>query len=65
MQQKMEVGAEALKATPPVTVASLTIAGVSLNDLVLLATLAYIVLQASFLLYRWWRMHTGQGGDGD
>jgi hypothetical protein len=65
MQQKIDVAAEALKATPPVTVASATLAGVSLNDVVLLATLIYIVLQASFLLYRWWRMHTGQGGDGD
>lgn len=65
MQHKTDIAAEALKATPPVTVASATLAGATLNDIVLIATLIYIVLQASFLLYRWWRVHTGRGGDGD
>lgn len=63
MQHKADVASEAFKAAPPVTVASLSFAGVSLNDLVLVATLIYIVLQASFLLYRWYRIHTGQATD--
>lgn len=65
MQHKVDIASEAVKAAPPVTIAGLTVAGVSLNDLVLLATLIYLVLQASFLLYKWWRLHTGRGGDGD
>lgn len=57
---KSDAAAEAIKATPPVTVAGATLAGMSLNDMVLIATLIYIMLQASFLLYRWWRLHTGK-----
>jgi hypothetical protein len=60
MQSKSDLIAEAAKSAPPVTVAGLTVAGVSLNDLVLIATLFYIVLQAGFLLYRWVRVHNGQ-----
>jgi hypothetical protein len=60
MQSKSDLAAEAVKSAPPVTVAGLTVAGVSLNDLVLIATLGYIVLQAGFLLYRWVRVHNGQ-----
>lgn len=63
MQHKIDLAAEAAKAAPPVTVAGLTVAGVSLNDLVLIATLVYIALQASFLMYRWWRMHNGRPFD--
>lgn len=59
MQNKSDLAAEAVKSAPPVTVAGLTVAGVSLNDLVLLATLIYITLQAGFLLYRWVRVHNG------
>lgn len=66
VQHKIDVASEAARAAPPVTVAGMGIAGVSLNDLVLIATLAYITLQASFLLYRWWRMHTRrEGADAD
>jgi hypothetical protein len=60
MQTKSDLLAEAANSAPPVTVAGLTVAGVSLNDLVLIATLFYIVLQAGFLLYRWVRVHNGQ-----
>lgn len=60
MQHKADIAAEAVKAAPPVTVAGLTVAGVSLNDVVLLATLVYLVLQISFLGYKWWRVHTGR-----
>mgnify|MGYP003351776840 CR=1 FL=1 len=58
MTQRSELTAEALRAAPPVTVAGATIAGVPLNDLILWATLLYLVLQIGFLLYRWWTMHT-------
>jgi len=58
MSQRSELTAEALRAAPPVTVAGATIAGVPLNDLILWATLLYLVLQIGFLLYRWWQMHT-------
>ena len=58
MSQRSKLTAEALRAAPPVTVAGATIAGVPLNDLILWATLLYLVLQIGFLLYRWWQMHT-------
>jgi hypothetical protein len=63
MQQKSDITTEVAKATPPVTVAGATVAGVQVNDLILWATLAYIVLQIVFLLYRWGRMHFGKGGE--
>lgn len=57
MQQKADIASEAAKATPPVTVAGASFAGVQVNDLILWATLIYIVLQIGFLLYRWQRLH--------
>lgn len=63
MQQKSDVLAEVAKATPPVTVAGATVAGVQVNQMILWATLVYIVLQICFLLYRWGRMHFGKGGE--
>jgi len=57
MQQKADIATEAAKASPPVAVAGATIAGMPINDLVLWATLVYLVLQIGFLLYRWGRMH--------
>jgi len=60
MQQKADIASEAAKAAPPVTVVGATIAGVQVNDLILWATLLYIVLQIGFLLYRWGRMHFGK-----
>jgi hypothetical protein len=63
MQQKSDIAAEVAKATPPVTVAGATVAGVQVNDLILWATLVYIVLQIGFLLYRWGRMHFGKDGE--
>lgn len=59
MQQKADVAAEAAKAAPPITVAGATVAGVQVNDLILWATLLYLVLQIGFLLYRWQRLHFG------
>jgi hypothetical protein len=58
MQQKSDLIAEGAKAAPPVTVVGATVAGVQVNDLILWATLIYLVLQIGFLLYRWHKMHT-------
>jgi hypothetical protein len=57
MQSKTELVAEAIKATPPAVVAGMTVAGASLNDIVLVATLVYITLQIGFLLFKWYRLH--------
>jgi hypothetical protein len=38
-------------------VAGATIAGMQVNDMILWATLLYLVLQIGFLLYRWGRLH--------
>lgn len=57
MQQKADIAAETAKAAPPVTVAGASVAGVTINDMILWATLAYLVLQIAFLLYRWQRLH--------
>jgi hypothetical protein len=61
MEQKSDIITEAAKAAPPVTVAGATVAGMQVNDLILWATLIYIVLQIGFLLYRWRRMHISKG----
>lgn len=53
---KSELTTETLKATPPITVAGLSVAGVSLNDIVLIATLVYVLLQIGFLAHRWYRL---------
>lgn len=63
VEQKSDIVSEVAKATPPVTVAGATVAGVQVNDLILWATLVYIVLQIGFLLYRWGRMHFGKGDE--
>jgi hypothetical protein len=57
--QKSDIAAEAVKAAPPITVAGATVAGVPVNELILWATLVYLVLQIAFLVYRWWRLHKG------
>ena len=60
MQQKADIASEAAKASPPVAVAGATLAGITVNDLILWATLLYLVLQIGFLLYRWGRIHFGR-----
>ena len=53
---KAAVAQESLKAAPPVTVTAVTwMSGLTLNDYVLLATLAYIALQAAYLAWKWVR----------
>ncbi|HEY6612738.1 MAG TPA: hypothetical protein VIZ86_16610 [Pseudomonas sp.] len=42
---------EVVKSAPPVAVSGMTLAGLQLNDLVLIATLAWIFLQAGLALY--------------
>lgn len=51
---KTETISEALKATPPVAVAALT-----LNEWVAVATVVYIIVQAAYLLRKWWREEKG------
>lgn len=63
MQQKADIAAEAAKAAPPVTVAGATVAGVTVHDLILWATLIYLVLQIGFLMYRWQRLHFSRKAD--
>lgn len=60
---RSDIAQEAAKAAPPISVATASLVGMTLHDWVLVATLVYVVLQAGFLLYRWWRMHTGRGGE--
>jgi hypothetical protein len=60
---KSDVAAEAAKATPPITVAGATVAGVQVNDLILWATLIYLVLQIGFLLFRWQRLYFSRRSD--
>lgn len=43
---------EAISSAPPISVAGLTLAGVSLQDWVLIATLGWIGLQAAWFVYR-------------
>lgn len=55
---KHEVSGELAKAAPPTVVVGASVAGVSLNDIILWATLIYLVLQIGFLARRWWKLET-------
>lgn len=46
-----ELAGEITKAAPPVSVAGLSLAGVTLNEWVLIATLAYTLLQMGWFIY--------------
>lgn len=65
MQSKAEIVQEAAKATPPAVVAGMTVAGHTLNDIVLLVTLFYVLLQISFLIFKWWQMTSKKPGGDD
>lgn len=55
--QKVDFLNEAAKGAPPAAVAlSAHVLGLGLADWVAIATIAYIVLQASFLIWKWWRL---------
>lgn len=56
LKMQTEIGAEVVKAAPPATVVVAGAAsGWDLNSAVLWATLAYIGLQAAYLLWKWRR----------
>lgn len=51
---RAEIAQESLKASPPVTITAWAwMNGLTLNEVVALATLAYIVLQAGYLIWKW------------
>jgi len=53
-EQKSDVLTEAVKAAPPVAITTaVTVGGLTLNELVALATLLYIVLQSGWLVWKW------------
>jgi hypothetical protein len=53
---KQVIVQETAKAAPPVMVTAWAWThGLTLTDLVALATLAYIALQAGYLIWKWWR----------
>lgn len=56
MAVKQEIAKEAINAAPPVTITGWAwFHGVSVSELVGWATLAYIVLQAAYLVWKWVR----------
>jgi hypothetical protein len=53
---KQDIAQEAAKAAPPVAVTGWAwMNGLTLNEMVALATLGYIGLQALYLLWKWFR----------
>lgn len=46
---------EGVASAPPATVAALTLAGISLQDWVLMATLGWLGLQIGYFLYQRWK----------
>lgn len=53
---RTEIAQESMKAAPPVAVTTVAfMQGLTLNEVVALATLGYIGLQAGYLLWKWWR----------
>jgi hypothetical protein len=53
---KQEIAQETAKSAPAVVVTAWAwMSGLTLTDLVALATLAYIALQAGYLIWKWWR----------
>ena len=59
MTKQLDSRRDFLKGSTAV-VAGATLAGITVNDLILWATLLYLVLQIGFLLYRWGRIHFGK-----
>lgn len=53
--QKHDVIAEVVKSAPPLTVTSLTLAGVSLQEWVYVLTLIWLSMQISGWLYDKWK----------
>ncbi len=55
-----ELAVATAKMSPPITVAAATVAGASLQDWVLAATLVYTVLQIILLVRKTWKEHKKQ-----
>ena len=52
---KQAITHESLKSAPPVAITAWAwMNGLTLNEVVALATLGYIALQAGYLLWKWW-----------
>lgn len=50
-----QITQEVVKAAPPVAVATAhKVAGWTLNDALLIATIAYVILQAGYLMWKWY-----------
>lgn len=55
-EQKVDVVHEAVKSAPPVAVTAASgLMGFSLHEWVAIATIAYIVIQTGWLLWKWRR----------
>lgn len=51
-----DIASEAAKAAPPAVITTVAaVGGLSLNNIIGIATLTYIVLQAGYLLWKWRR----------
>lgn len=55
MNEKIHALTEAAKATPPVTVAGLTVAGLDIPQIIQIATLVYLAMQIGLLLPTYYR----------
>lgn len=55
MSSKPEIATESIKSAPPMAVLTATAAGFTLQEWVYIATLAYIGLQAAWLMWKWWK----------
>jgi hypothetical protein len=60
LSMKEHIVSEAYKAAPPVAVSSAGIlAGLPVSEMVGLATIGYICLQAAFLIWKWRKLAKG------
>lgn len=55
-QVNQEAAGEAIKATPPVVFTAAWLHGLSISDVVALATLAYVLLQIGLLLPKYYKL---------
>ena len=65
VQTRADIVNEAFRLAPPAAVGGLTVAGVTLSDLVLLVTLVYTVLALGFMLHKWYRFIFNPRRSGD
>lgn len=57
-----EFAEQSIKGAPPALASTALIFGVSLQDSVLIVTLAYLALQIAYLIYKWGRDIAGPDG---